>query len=79
MNGEAFLGPLPDHYHRVQNFNQEKSQDFLGFLDDRTEKVQYNDPRLESVPNYDDPYDIRVLTPEIIKERGVKLRTLDLV
>ena len=78
MNGEALLGPLPDHYSGIAEFQQQQSWYVWGFLDNRTSKVQYNDPRLESVPNYDPDY-YPILTPEVIEERGVKLRTFDLI
>ena len=78
MDGEALLGPLPDHYKFVLAFDQKKSRYLKAFLNHQTGKVQYNDPRLESTPNYDEEY-FSELTSEMIEERGVKLRTFDLI
>ncbi len=67
MDGEAFLGPLPD---------QKRDSYKWGFLDHQSGKIQSNDPRFGSPPN--DEGDPR-LTPEMIEKRGVKLQTFDLI
>ena len=78
MDGEALVGPLPDHYKFVLVRDPITFVNRNAFLDHRTGKVQYNDPRLESVPNYDENHRPN-LTPEMIEQRGVKLRTFDLI
>lgn len=76
MTGEAFLGPLPDHYQLVQVADQTQPKSFLPFYNHRTGKFQFNDPRLETLP----PDEVNpILTPEMIEKRGVKLRTFDLI
>ena len=90
MNGEAFLGPIPEHFQWIDVFEEPKRQFFRGLLDRRTGKTQYNDPRIESLPEDDsdeavpmirspDGSQQRYLTPEMIERRGVKLQTFDLV
>ena len=90
MNGEAFLGLLPEDFQPTFIFNEPSRRDFWGFLDHRTGKTQYNDPRMESLPEDDndkktpmlswpDGTLTRRLTREMIERRGVKLQTFDLI
>lgn len=90
MNGEAFLCPLPEYLRSIRIFDARKRQDLWGFLDYRTGKTQYNDPRVDSLPAddndkgtpmiyYPDGTQTRKLTPEMIETRGVKLQTFDLI
>ena len=90
MDGEALLGPIPEHFQPMDVLNERKSDYFRGFLDHRTGKVQYNDPRVESlqedeigegIPRIRQPDGTltRRLTAEMIKKRGVKLQTFDLI
>ena len=90
MDGEASLGPAPEHFQPIDVWNERKSLYSRGFLDHRTGKVQYKDPRLKSLPEDDsgeatqiwrfpDGSQQRRLTPEMIKKRGVKLQTFDLI
>ena len=90
MNGEAFLGPLPEELQPIYIFNEPKRKDFWGYLDLRTGKTQWNDPRVESLPENDNDEETpmislpdgtveRQLTPKMIQRRGVKLQTFDLI
>lgn len=90
MNGEAFLGPLPEHLRPISIFDPRKCRDVRSFLDHRTEKTQYNDPRVDPLSADDndkktpvltrlDRIRRRTLTSEILKRRGVKLQTFDLI
>lgn len=74
MYGEAFLGPLPEHYQVVIAFEDKAYH--LRFLNNRTREIQKNDPRRGS-PRNDEPHPR--LTPELIEKRGVKLQTFDLI
>ena len=90
MNGEAFLGRIPDHYQTMYIFDETLSGHADAFLDRRTRRLQYNDPRLQSVQediiyapfSATHPGDLSSLphlTPDIIEGRGVKLQTFDLI
>ena len=90
MDGEAFLGPIPDPYQVFTSWKKERSHCNSGFLNNLTGKAQYNDPRLESSPGveigeevqgvlYLDGSKIRVPTVEMIEKRGIKLQTFDLI
>ena len=90
MMGEAFLGPLPEFYQSIQVVEKVERLLFWGFLDHRTGKTQYNDPRIESLPEGDsdeavpmllfrDGSQQRRLTPQMLERRGVKLQTFDLI
>ena len=50
MNGEAFLGPIPEQYQPIIAFDKSFGSSCWGFLDRETSKVQYNDPRIELLP-----------------------------
>ena len=89
-NGEAFLGPMPEQYQPILAFDEVTRRYFWGFLDHGTGKTQWNDPRVDSLPedgtDKEDPMVLfpdgsqqRLLTPEMIKRRGVKLQTFDLI
>ena len=89
-SSEAFLGPLPEDLQPIHIFDEPKRQHFWGFLDHRTGKTQYNDPRVELLPKDDNDKKTRMfswpdgtltrrLTPEMIERRGVKLQTFDLI
>ena len=76
MNGEVFLGPLPDHYRFILVLDRKTARYFGGFQDHRTGEIKGNDPRTEPLSNDED---YRVLTQEMIEKRGVELRTFDLI
>ena len=90
MNGEAFLGPISEYFQPITVFDEGRRRYYGGFLDHRTGKTQYNDPRVESLPKDNteeavpmwllpDGSHERRLMPEMIEKRGVKLQTFDLV
>ena len=90
MNGEAFLGPLPEDLQPILILDEPKRREFWGYLDPRTGKTQWNDPRVESLPENDNNEETpmislpdgnveRQLTPKMIQSRGVKLQTFDLI
>ena len=74
MKGEGLLGPLPNHYQLVRVMDQVQSYK-LQFYNHQTGKCQSDDPRFEPAPGDG----VQILTPEMIEERGVKLRTFDLI
>ena len=89
-NGEAFLGPMPEHYQPILSLDELIRRHCWVFLDRWTGKLQWNDPRIESLPEGDsdeavpmvlfpDGSQQRRLTPEMIKRRGVKLQTFNLI
>ena len=49
MHGEAFLGPLPDHYQSISVLDERDLEYYYGFLDHQTGKTQYRDPRFEAL------------------------------
>lgn len=82
--GEAFLGPLPDHYLTVLVYDK----NLVAFLDEQTGIVQCNDPRLsesdwvakDGIPfRLPDGSESLGVTTEMLKRRGVNVQTLDLV
>lgn len=90
MNGEMFLGPISERYQLVASFSGLFNRYCWGFLDRWTGKVHWNDPRAESLPEDDrdeavpmvsfpDGSQQRCLTPWMLKKRGVKLQTFDLI
>ena len=90
MDGEGLLGPLPGHFQRSVVFEEPLRKYFSGFLDRRTGKTQYNDPRNDSLPEDDSGEAAptwefpggsrgRRVTPKMIERRGVKLQTFDLI
>ena len=90
MNGEALFGPIPEPFQPICVLDEGKRLFFWGLVDHRTGKVQYNDPRIESLPRDDsneavpmvlfpDGSQQRRLTSEMIKKRGVKLQSFDLI
>ena len=90
MNGEAFLGPIPEHFQLILAFDKSENGYLRRFVDNRTRKIQYHDPRIDLLPEDDgdeavpmkcfvDGSQERLLTPEMIERRGVKLQTFDLV
>lgn len=90
MNGEAFLGPLPDHYRAVNKYQERGRFWWRGFLNSQTGLTQYIDPRLETPLEEDgegvylslrnpDGSRSRGLTAEFLEKRGVKMQTFDLI
>ena len=90
MNGEAFLGTIPEPFRPICVFDEGRRQYPWVFLDQRTGKNQWNDPRVEALPADDDGEKSRMiswpdgtrtrkLTPGMIERRGVKFQTFDLI
>ena len=90
MDGEGLLGPIPGHFQSSNVYEEPLRGYFKCFLDRRTGKTQYNDPRIDSLPEDNNNEAIpkvrfpngslgRILTPEMIERRGVKLQTFDLI
>ena len=90
MYGEAFLGPLPDHYQVVSVIDQANGRSSEGFLNHRDGTTQYNDPRFEpSLEDFgDEEHAIRIhpdgsrsryLTAKVLEKRGVKLRNFEVI
>ena len=90
MQGEAFLGPLPDPYRVIEIYEEILGGWYSGFLNHHTEKVQYRDPRFEAPLENDDGDQIttqehpdgsqsRRLTAKMLEKRGVKLQNFDLI
>lgn len=51
MQGEALLGPYPDHWERVSRYDERTSQNWMSFVErkDGQVKVNIEDPRLDPV------------------------------
>lgn len=90
MQGEAFLGPIPNHYQVVIIFEDRLGGFFKGFLNHQNGKTQYTDPRFEAPIEADDTEVVlfqehsdgsrsRCLTAKILEKRGVKLQNFDLI
>ena len=90
MQGEAFLGPLPDHYQAISLFEETHGAWFTGFLNHQTGKTQYKDPRFQVPLQHDDGdqfwkiehpdgSESRALTAKMLEKRGVKLQNFDLI
>ena len=90
MNGEAFLGPISEYFQPITAFNEGRRGFYGVFLNRWTGKIQYNDPRVELLPEDDNDKETpmiswpdvtltRRLTTEMIEKRGVKLQTFDLI
>ena len=90
MEGEVLLGPIPEQYQALFLFNQIASRNYWVYLDHRSGKIQYMDPRLklsleedknEKTPmiRYPDGSRQARMTAERLEKRGVKLQTFDLI
>ena len=88
MNGEAFLGPLPNSFAAVSLWNMGRNAYDRVFVDKETGKTQYNDPRIEvneqmvkEGKTFIQPDGSRgvYLTPNLLKRRGVNVQTFDLI
>lgn len=86
MDGEAFLGLLPEYYQTVFVWDERVDKYAWGFEDRRTRAIKFNDPRLDSVCadneeiiTYPDGSKPPRLTVELLEERGVPLQNFDLV
>lgn len=87
MNGEAFLGPLPEDYQALLVLDERRGINAWGFRDRRTGRVQFNDPRFDSISAENDDEVLtnpdgsqsRRLTAGILEKRGMPLKTFDLV
>ena len=90
MNGEAFLGPLPDHCESISILEEKRGGWFSGFLNCQTEMTQYRDPRFEAplqnddgdhfnIWKHPDGSESRALTAKMLEKRGVKLQNFDLI
>ena len=88
MDGEAFLGPLPNNFKSLVSLNSVGSGYEYVFVDRETGKTQYNDPRMEvneqmvkegnTIIRPDGSVSVR-LTPDLLKRRGVNVQTFDLI
>ena len=88
MNGEAFLGPLPNNYKPLSVWVHDENRIFDAFVDKETGKIQYNDPRIEvneqmvregdTFIQPDGSVSV-ILTPDMLKRRGVNVQTFDLI
>ena len=88
MNGEAFLGPLPDNFAFVNLRNMGRGTYDYAFVDKETGKTQYKDPRIEVNEQMviegntfilpDGSLDV-ILTPGLLKRRGVNVQTFNLI
>lgn len=90
MQGEAFLGPFPDHYQSIRIMEEGDGVRYNGFLNRQTGKTQYRDPRYEAplenddgdhfmIWKYPDGSQSRRLTAKMLEGRGVKLQNFDLI
>lgn len=87
MDGEAVLGPLPEHYRIMSVLDERLGTYKWGFEDQRTRRIQFNDPRLDlisadndgEVVTNPDGSESQCLTVKMLEERGVPLQTFDLV
>lgn len=87
MDGEAVLGPLPEHYQIMSVLDERLGTYKWGFEDQRTRRIQFNDPRLDlisadndgEVLTNPDGSESQRLTVKLLEERGVPLQTFDLV
>ena len=90
MSGEAFLGPLPDHYRYVAKFDIENGYHREAFFDRHTLKTQWEDPRWKYLlgEDYEQRLELNgmtkknkeaVMRTEALKARGVELRWFELV
>lgn len=90
QNGEALLGPLPDYYQAILQYNEALKHRFWAYIDHRTGKVQWEDPRLGLLSasisieandrgNGNDELGDPRMTPKALRERGVSLKMLDLI
>ena len=88
MNGEVFLGPLPDNFASVNLWDMGESAYNRVFVDKETGKTQYNDPRIEvneqmlkegnTFIRNDGSVGVSI-TPDMLKRRGVNVQTFDLI
>ncbi|MCJ1476889.1 hypothetical protein MMC13_005558 [Lambiella insularis] len=90
MTGEAFLGPLPDHYRLVIKLDSGKQCFRMSFFNKHTSKTQWADPRWKDVlgEKYEELLKIKDLNEkdrktvwerEALKARGTELRWFDFV
>ena len=49
MTGEAFLGPMPDHFRMLSKLDRESQLEEMAFYDERSSKIQWEDPRWQLV------------------------------
>ena len=88
MNGEAFLGPLADSFAYINLWNTGRGLYDYAFVDKETGKTQYKDPRVEvneqmvkegnTFIQPDGSVGV-ILTPDLLKRRGVNVETFDLI
>ena len=88
MDGEAFLGPLPDRFASVNLWNIGRSAYDYAFVDKETGKTQYKDPRIEvneqmvkkgnTFIQPDGSVSVE-LKPNLLKQRGVNVQTFNLI
>ncbi|KAI1404053.1 HET-domain-containing protein [Hypoxylon fuscum] len=88
LDGEAFLGRLPENVRPVSIYDKKLGGYWPGFKDVLSDETFYEDPWLESLPVDLDDFRRRLqehpnamidVDPEILRERGVDLKYFDLV
>ena len=86
MDGEAFLGPLPDNYTALGKWEDVTDAFCFVFVDKETGKIQYNDPRMELSEQMIKEGNLLLhpdrtmeVTPDMLKRRGVNVQTFDLI
>ncbi|MCJ1456134.1 hypothetical protein MMC28_006493 [Mycoblastus sanguinarius] len=88
-HGEALLGPLPTPFEAVHVCLEEEMDYCGGFVDRRTGITQFNDPRLGTLHAPGSmgkrsfmackKREVALMTPEVLKARGIDLQVFDLV
>ncbi|MCJ1288156.1 hypothetical protein MMC26_007511 [Xylographa opegraphella] len=90
MTGEAFIGPLPDHFKNLQKLDTERGYHRQAFLDERTSEAQWEDPRWSRVlgEDFEQRLELKGMTEEeekacmmreVVKARGMEPQRFELV
>lgn len=88
--GEALLGPIPDHFEFVRMSSEDTKDMNDGYIDQRTGKPQFSDPRIDWTQEeintmtrtslvFPDGTEQPIMTHEMLERRGVVLQEFDLV
>lgn len=81
-NGEAVLGPLPEHVHAEHHHNPKTDRYGDAYRDTKTGDVSWIDPRLEAlgIPIETDADDVPyAVSAEALEEAGIRLSRVELV